>query len=163
MKKLVFLSGLFSISFLLNFTSQAQSNWEAGIRFGEGFNNGFSLDVTVPFKAPRIHGAAYFSGGPQGTDFGVGGYFDWLFALDGGPTGLKFYPGVGPEIYFGDNFDFAIAGDFGVEYSFDFPLTIGLDWRPRIVVTHSHGYQGGNWGLLARFRFGEGVSFSKVN
>ena len=162
MKKLVFLSALISISLLANFTSNAQSNWEAGIRFGEGFNNGFGVDVTIPLKAPRIHAAAYFSGGPQGTDFGLGGYFDWLFALDGGPSGLKFYPGVGPEVFFGTNFDFAVAGDFGVEYSFDFPLTIGFDWRPRIVVTNNHGYQGGNWGLLARFRFGEGVSFHRT-
>ena len=56
----------------------------------------------------------------------MGAYFDWLFALNSGPAGLKFYPGVGPELYFNNGIDIAAAGDFGVEYSFDFPLTIGL-------------------------------------
>ena len=82
-----------------------------------------------------------------------------MFSLEGGPTGLKFYPGIGPEMFFGDNFNFGIAGDFGVEYSFEFPLTIGLDWRPGAMFTNDIGFHGGNWGFIARFRFGEGVRF----
>ncbi len=154
MKKLILLSFLLSGTMLFGQKAQAQSNWEAGVRFGDGF----SIDATVPFKAPRIHLAAYVDNG-----FALGGYFDWLFSLDGGPAGLKFYPGVGPEFYFTNGFDFAVAGDFGAEYSFDFPLTIGLDWRPRIMVTNNTGFYGGNWGILARFRFAEGASFSKAN
>jgi hypothetical protein len=159
MKKLIFLCLLVALSPLIHVESRAQSNWEAGIRFGDGIG----LDFTIPFKAPRIHAATYFNSGPNGSDFGAGGYFDWLFSIEGGPTGLKFYPGVGPELYFGTNFDFAVAGDFGAEYSFDFPLTIGLDWRPRLVFTNNQGMQGGNWGFIARFRFGEGVVFNRVN
>lgn len=136
-------------------SASAQSNWEAGIRFGDEFG----LDLTVPINAePRLHLATYF-----GHDFGVGAYFDWMFALTEGPEGLKFYPGVGPEFYFGNDFDVAVAGDFGAEYSFKFPLTIGLDWRPRFMLTDDFDFQGGNWGLIARFRFGEGVSFKRVN
>ncbi len=135
--------------------SHAQSNWEAGIRFG----NDFSIDATIPLSAkPRLHAAAYF-GGVQGSDFGLAGYFDWMFSLEGGPNGLKFYPGVGPEIFFGDNTNFGISGDFGAEYSFDFPLTIGLDWRPGFMFTNDIGFHSSNWGLIARFRFGEGVNF----
>ena len=158
MKKSVFLIAFVSVYFFLHLASQAQSNWEGGIRVGDGVD----IDLTIPFKSPRIHAAGYFNSGPAGSDFGLGGYFDWLFSMDGSNSGLKIYPGVGPEMYFGTNFDIAIAGDFGIEYSFDFPLTIGFDWRPRIVFTNSHGYQGGNWGFIARFRFGEGVGFTKV-
>ena len=141
----VLVMGLFSLE------SRAQSSWELGIRFGDDF----AVDATIPLSArPRLHAAAYF-----GHDFGLGGYFDWLFSLDGGPTGLKFFPGVGPEFYFGNDFNFAVAGDFGVEYGFDFPLTIGLDWRPRFMVTDGFSPYWGNWGLTARFRFGEGVGF----
>lgn len=132
---------------------KAQSNWEAGVRFGDGF----AADLTIPFKAPRIHAAAYFD-----NDFGVGAYFDWLFSLDGGPKGLKFYPGVGPQMNFGNDFDIGVAGDFGAEYSFDFPLTIGFDWRPFFELTEGDFFSG-NWGFIARFRFGEGVSFSRAN
>ncbi len=149
---------IFIISLLFSAFSgsvMAQSNWEAGVRFGDNF----SIDATIPFKAPRIHAAAYF----DNNIFGLGGYFDWMFALDGGPTGLKFYPGVGPEFYFGSNFNVGVAGDFGAEYSFDFPLTIAIDWRPRIGFTNNTGFYAGNWGFIARFRIGEGVSFKRAN
>ena len=133
---------------------KAQSNWEAGIRFGDNF----SADLTIPLAAsPRLHTAVYFD------RFGVGGYFDWMFALSDGPQGLKFYPGVGPELFFENSFDFDIAGDFGVEYSFGFPLTIGLDWRPGFRVTDSFKWKSGNWGFIVRFRFGEGAKFVKSN
>ncbi len=160
MKKIVIrLSVVVSIIFVAK-SGFAQSNWEAGIRFGDIV----SADITIPFKASRIHAAAYFqSAGYYGSTLGLGGYFDWMFALNEGPAGLKFYPGVGPEFYFGTNFEFAVAGDFGAEYSFDFPLTIGLDWRPRIGLTNNTGIYAGNWGFIARFRFGEGVSFKRVN
>lgn len=147
----------FLIIFLLfeSIDVNAQSNWEAGVRFG----NDFALDITIPLAAsPRLHTAIYFN-----NDIAVGTYFDWMFALSGGPRGLKFYPGVGPEFYFGNSFDVAVAGDFGMEYSFDFPLTIGLDWRPHFMVTDSMNFSSSNWGFIARFRFGEGSKFVRTN
>jgi len=133
---------------------KAQSNWEAGVRLGSNI----SLDLTIPIApAPRLHPVVYFD------RFGIGSYFDWMFSLSGGPTGLKFYPGVGPEFFFENEFDFLITGDFGVEYSFDFPLTIGFDWRPGFVLTDGFTFKSNNWGFLARFRFGEGVKFVKAD
>jgi len=154
MKKL-FVTLLFAgVLMLASQESSAQSNWEAGLRFGDNV----SADLTIPVGlAPRLHTAVYFD------TFGVGGYFDWMFALNGGPTGLKFYPGVGPEIFFANDVELNVAGDFGVEYSFDFPLTIGFDWRPGIALTSGGGFYTGNWGFLARFRFGEGTSFRRTN
>jgi hypothetical protein len=149
-KVIVLLLGLVLITGSL----KAQANWEAGLRFGDNF----SADLTIPLGLkPRLHTAVYFD------RFGIGGYFDWMFALSGGPTGLKFYPGVGPEFWFGNTFDFHIAGDFGVEYSFDFPLTIGFDWRPGFKVTDGFKFKSNNWGFIARFRFGEGVKFVKAD
>ena len=71
-----------------------------------------------------------------------------MFALSDGPTGLKFYPGVGPEFYFGNDFDFDIAGNFGAEYSFKFPLTVAFDWRPGFRVTDSFNFKTNNWGIM---------------
>jgi len=151
MKIKFFITGLI---LTLAVSAAAQSNWEIGGRFGDDF----ALDLTIPLsKAPRLHGALYFD-----NNISMGAYFDWLFALDEGPKGLKFYPGVGPELYFHNNLDVAVAGDFGVEYSFDFPLTIALDWRPHFMISNSMKFYSGNWGLIARFRFGEGVKFVKA-
>lgn len=135
--------------------STAQTNWEAGVRFGDAFG----IDATIPIAAaPRLHPALYF-----GNSLGLATYFDWMFSLDGGPEGLKFYPGVGPEIYIGDNLNVGIAGNFGVEYSFDFPLTIALDWRPGFVITDNMNFHSGNWGICVRYRFSEGVKFIRNN
>jgi hypothetical protein len=134
---------------------KAQSNWEIGARFG----GNWGIDATIPLaKAPRLHPSVYFN-----NDIGVGCYVDWLFALQDGPTGLKFYPGVGPELYFSDVFGFAIAGNFGAEYSFDFPLTLAFDWRPNFMLTDNFNFDSHNWGISARFRFGEGVKFVKAD
>lgn len=137
-----------------SFELKGQSNWEIGARFG----NSVSLDVTIPFKAPRLHPALYF-----GNNFSFGTYFDWLFSLEGDPYGLKFYPGVGPEFYFNNGFDVAAAGNFGIEYSFQFPLTIGFDWRPHFMLTDAFRFSAGNWGIFARFRIGQGVKFVKAD
>ncbi len=156
MKKTPIFTNAILLILLLAFTGsnlEAQSNWEIGGRFG----NNFSVDLTIPIsKAPRLHPAIYFD-----NNVAVGTYFDWLFSIDGGPTELKFYPGVGPELYFGNGVDFAIAGNFGAEYSFQFPLTIGIDWRPHFMLTNNFNFGSNNWGIFARFRFGEGIKFIK--
>lgn len=124
---------------------KAQSAFEVGIRYGEQF----SIDATFPLsKAPRLHTAFYIE-----NDFALGTYLDWLFALDGGPTGLKFYPGIGPEFFFGNDFDMGIAGNFGVEYTFGIPLTVGIDYRPGFMITNKFKSYTNNWGITARFRF----------
>ena len=150
LRSMIIIMGLF-----FAFSSlKAQSNWEAGLRFGDDI----AIDLTIPLGlSPRLHPAIYFD------RFGIGGYFDWMFSLSEGPSGLKFYPGVGPEFFFENGFDFHIAGDFGAEYSFKFPLTIGFDWRPGFKVTEGFNFKSNNWGIFARFRFGEGTKFVKVD
>ena len=131
---------------IIIFSSKAQSAFEAGVRFGDDIG----VDATFPLsKAPRLHTSFYFK-----NDFAFGTYLDWLFSLDGGPQGLKFYPGIGPEFYFGnDDFNMGIAGNFGVEYSFNSPLTIGIDYRPGFMITDGFDGYFDNWGITARFRF----------
>jgi len=147
---------IFLIIFLLltSIKVSAQSNWEAGIRFGDNW----SAEATIPIgTTPRLHPAVYFD------RFGVATYFDWMFALSDGPTGLKFYPGVGPEFFFGDRVDVAVAGDFGAEYAFKFPLTIGIDWRPGFRLTNGTKWKSNNWGITARYRFNKGAKLVPAN
>ncbi|TFH27059.1 MAG: hypothetical protein E4H10_05090 [Bacteroidia bacterium] len=155
-RKLIFVGILAILAMVLTESDlKAQSNWEIGGRFGPEV----ALDMTIPLaKAPRLHPTVYLY-----DHFALGTYFDWLFAIQDGPSGLKFYPGVGPEFYFYNGFDLGVAGDFGAEYSFEFPLTIGFDWRPGFMLTDGFYFYGNNWGIFARFRFGEGVKFVKAN
>ena len=140
---------------VLHTESKAQANWEVGARFGDRG----SIEATIPLGiAPRIKPAVFFY-----NEFGAAAYFDWMFKLNEGPSGLKFFPGIGPEFFFENDFDFAAAADLGVEYAFEFPLTIGFDWRPAIFFTNSRGFEAGHWGFSARFRFGDKVKFEKDN
>ncbi len=126
--------------------SKAQSGLELGLRAGHAFG----VDATLPIAAkPRLHPSLYFD--TDNTPFGVAAYFDWMFQLEGG-SGLKFYPGVGPEMWFGDDLEIGAAGNFGAEYTFDFPLTVGFDWRPSLILTEGD-FLTDNWGFTARFRF----------
>lgn len=153
MKKLVLVS-IICLGFLFcHSETKAQSAWELGVRLGDRG----SVEATIPIGiAPRLKPAVFFY-----KDFGFATYFDWVFKLSDGPAGLKFFPGVGPEFFFGNNFNMAAAGDFGVEYAFNFPLTIGVDWRPAIFFTNSKGFEAGHFGVSARFRFGDTVKFEK--
>ena len=155
MKKRIVLFVIMLGSVFIFTESKAQASWELGIRYGDRG----SVEATIPLGiAPRIKPSVYFS-----DRFGMAGYFDWMFSLNDGPSGLKFFPGVGPEFYFEGDFDFAAAGDFGVEYAFKFPITIGIDWRPAIFLTNSRGFEADHWGFSARFRFGDSVKFTKEN
>ena len=151
MKKYFFLILLSFGVLALPKTLQAQAAFELGIRVpGGATGNGtnIAIDGTIPLAAkPRLQASVYLE------RFGFGTYFDWMFALDGGPEGLKFYPGVGPELFFEGDFDFKAAGNFGAEYSFRFPLTLGFDWRPAFRFTNDADFEAGNWGFTARFRF----------
>ena len=83
MKKLFILIVVIVSTTLLSNEAQAQSNWEAGFRWPA---ENFSVEATIPIGIrPRFHPAVYFE------NFGIGAYFDWVFSLDGGPEGLKFY------------------------------------------------------------------------
>jgi hypothetical protein len=128
--------------------SHAQKGLEVGLRLGDNV----AADLTVPIaQEPRLHPAVYFD------RFGVAAYFDWLFRLSDGPPNLRFYPGVGPEMYFEGDFDLAVAGNFGVEWAFsEVPITIGVDWRPALRLTNDTDFYTGNWGFTARFRIGQG-------
>ncbi len=147
LRKLPILIIFFIVFLMAGSDLKAQANWEIGMRFGDNI----AVDATIPIGlSPRFHPSVYI------TDrFGVGGYFDWMFALSDGPTGLKFYPGLGPEFFFENDFAFHIAGNFGAEYSFNFPLTVGFDWRPGFAVTESFKWKSSNWGITARFRLGK--------
>ncbi len=146
MKKLIFTVGFI---FTVSYFTQAQNHLEAGLRFGGGFNDNIAFDATIPIAAkPRLHPALYLNN----NGVTIGTYFDWMFDVNDVP-GLKVYPGVGPELYIYNEADLGVAGNFGVEYLFDFPMTVGFDWRPALVLTNGGAFRSSNWGIAVRYRF----------
>lgn len=146
MKKFVFLL-LFVLTTQL--AVQAQNQIEGGLRFGGGFNNNVAIDFTIPIAAkPRLHPTLYIDNG----GVAIGSYFDWMFEIKDAHN-WRLYPGVGPELYLYDGADLGVAGNFGIEYLFDIPLTVGFDWRPSIILTRNGNFSAENWGISARYRF----------
>lgn len=90
------------------------------------------------------------------------GLYQWVWNIDGG---FNWYAGVGGGVGswsvdhndFDDSGAFAfIAGDIGIEYQFDIPLMLSLDFRPELYFADDN-FRNDNFGpdiaLGIRFKF----------
>lgn len=76
--------------------------------------------------------------------------YDWIFPINSWTYAgsWNWYAGVGGAVGFSwyNNWaNIGVAGRIGVEYNFDFPLQLSLDWRP--VVGPYIGLNGGGAGF----------------
>lgn len=148
---------ILAIALLLGITvfAEAQTNDRTvGIRGGWGTE----LSYQQPLKeTTRLELDLGLYGWSRG-DFVLSGTHQWLFAPNGG---FNLFVGVGPQIgnYWWDKEEkytlgLGIAGQLGMEYNFDFPLQLSLDWRPSWTILPSGrnlGYQGVAFGIRYRF------------
>ncbi|MCB0450343.1 outer membrane beta-barrel protein [Mariniflexile maritimum] len=139
MKKLL----LFSVA-VLGFTvaSNAQdiSDNAIGLRLGD--SNGVGAEISYQHALGGDNRLELDLGWRDGKDyngFKLTGLYQWVFPLDGA---FNWYAGAGGGIGsfsfdvpggkdVSDTFIFA-AGDIGIEYNFDIPLQLSLDFRPEI-------------------------------
>ena len=167
MKKII-LSTIMLVA--LSFTAQAQdiSKNALGLRFGDsggfggelsyqrglGDNNRLELDLGWRNRS-NFNNNTYDDNAIKLT-----GLYQWVWNIDGG---FNWYAGVGGGVgsysyknnntNFNDTFVYA-AGDVGIEYNFDFPLLVSLDFRPEFGGS---GYYKNNYGsdiaLSLRYQF----------
>lgn len=143
MKKILFIMLL--IASASSITAQSFSTNAIGIRVGD--NDGFSTEVNYQRALSENNrlelGLAWRSGDNFSAIKGTGLY-QWVWNIDGG---FNWYAGVGASIgTFDIDDDFPgfddddselflnAAGDIGIEYNFDFPLQLSLDFRPEIGI-----------------------------
>jgi len=153
----------------LAFSSQAQEKNAIGLRLGD--NDGFGAEVSYQRKFSSDN-RLELDLGWRNSDYydavKLAALYQWVWNIEGG---FNWYAGVGggigtwdfndrvPNYYHGNDdsgtFLFA-AGDIGIEYNFDFPLQLSLDFRPEIYFGDDD-YRENNFGpdiaLGARFRF----------
>jgi hypothetical protein len=167
MKKII-LSAFMLIG--LAFSTQAQdiSKNALGLRFGD--NGGFGGELSYQRALSSNNRLELDLGWRNRSNFNNNAYDDnaikltglyqWVWNIDGG---FNWYAGVGGGIgsysydnngtSYNDTFVFA-AGDIGIEYNFDIPLLISLDFRPEIG---GNGYYKNNYGsdvaLALRYQF----------
>ncbi|ETN95441.1 hypothetical protein [Zhouia amylolytica] len=148
MKKLFFL-GLLSIGFALNSNAQEVSDNALGLRLGD--SDGFGAEISYQRALGRNMNRLEFDLGWRDNNnfdaFKLTGLYQWVMPIEGR---FNWYVGAGGGIgsvdFNDDRFDddndgafiFA-AGDVGIEYNFDIPLLLSLDFRPELGLV---GYDG---------------------
>jgi len=157
MKKLLLLIGFLATGF---FTANAQeiSDNAIGLRFSE--NSGVGAEITYQRKlsgSNRLEIDLGLRGNSYYSSFKATGLYEWVWTLEGN---FNWYAGVGGGIGSwniknsdaSDTFIFA-AGVLGVEYNFDFPLQVSLDFRPEIGFSDFYDGFNADFGLSARYQF----------
>lgn len=137
MKKLILLV-IASLSFGSLAYSQSISENAIGLRLGD--SDGFGAEVSYQRAFGDNNRGEFDLGWRTGENFSgfkIAGLYQWVWELDGN---FNWYAGAGGGVgsYSFENgnnrdntdtFIFA-AGDIGIEYNFDFPLLLSLDFRP---------------------------------
>ncbi|MFD1162351.1 MULTISPECIES: hypothetical protein [Hwangdonia] len=139
MKKL-FLLSVAVLGFTFAASAQEISNNAIGLRLGD--SDGFGAEISYQHALGdnnRLELDLGWRDGKNYDGFKLAGLYQWVWNLDGG---FNWYAGAGGGLgSFSvnvpggndatDTFIF-VAGDVGIEYNFDIPLLLSLDFRPEI-------------------------------
>ena len=169
MKKLIY-SSLLLVA--IAFSSQAQNISKNALGLRLGNNDGFGGEISYQRKLQknnRLEIDLGFRNNEYADAFKLVGVYQWVWNIEGG---FNWYAGIGAGIgswKYGDKFKNKnqfytgsydggtyglLAGDLGIEYNFDFPLQISLDFRPEFVIGTGYGRNfGGDTAIAFRYKF----------
>lgn len=93
----------------------------------------------------------------------VSGVYQWVWDLSSLAGGFNWYAGAGASLGYysysyinntNSGYPVSILGQVGLEYNFDFPLRLSLDWRPAIQINANRsGFIGDGIALGVRYKF----------
>jgi len=134
----------------------AQVEKAIGVRFGTGGEISYQQSLSSSNRVELDLGLASQS-------IGLTGIYHWVNDLSDWTEGMAWYYGPGATIGFSNvstmypvsKFALGVSGQIGLEYKFEFPLQISLDYRPTFFLMSSAGSIGSynNAFLSARYRF----------
>jgi len=139
MKKL-FLLSIAIMGFAFTSNAQDIADHAIGLRIGD--SDGLGAEISYQHALGgnnRIEADLGWRSGSGYSGFKLAGLYQWVMPLDGS---FNWYVGAGGGIGsysfdvpgssdVGDTFFFA-AGDIGIEYNFEIPLLLSLDFRPEL-------------------------------
>lgn len=148
---------LFAFLLLGTVFAQAQdiSKNALGLRLGD--NDGFGGEISYQrglSKNNRLELDLGWRNSNNVDAIKIAGLYQWVWNIDGG---FNWYAGVGgglsswsfdaPAGYNGDDSGLGIfaAGDIGIEYNFDVPIQLSLDFRPEFYF-NSDDFREDNFG-----------------
>lgn len=163
MTKRIFISFIVVVASIFTAKAQDVPEHAIGLRLSE--SDGFWAEASYQAglnSDSRIELNLGVQGRNRFNALKLTGMYHWVFNIDGG---LNWYvgPGIGGGLVDFDNdldnrddletFGF-VTGDVGVEYHFDFPLLISIDFRPEIYFDdYNNDDIIFNLGLSARYKF----------
>ena len=155
----------FCLLLLFALTSEAQNVSKNAIGLRLGDNDGFGGEVSYQRKLYSNNRVELDLGWRNSNDIDaikLTGLYQWIWNIE---KGFYWYAGVGGGLGSwnydqngtSDNGTFVfVAGDIGIEYNFDIPLQLSLDFRPELYF-NSDAYRDNNFGpdiaLGIRYRF----------
>lgn len=148
----------------LAFSAQAQeiSKNAIGLRFGD--NDGMGAEITYQ-RGLSDNNRLEIDFGWRNSDYydaiKAAAIYQWVWNIDGG---FNWYAGVGGGLgswsydlpnYKDSDFALFAAGQIGIEYNFDIPLHLSLDFRPELYLVKGDFIDsfGPDIALSARFKF----------
>ena len=111
--------------------AQAQQN-ALGLKFGRGTDLSYQRTLGNTNRLELNLGLSSFDNG----HLAVSGLYQWVFNLAGD---FNWYVGAGAGATFANDFHLNFLGNVGIEYNFNFPLQLALDYTPALSITPSFG------------------------
>ena len=155
MKKLLLVIGLlFTATFSVN--SQEVSDNAIGIRFGD--NSGLGGEISYQKKMNEINRLEINLGlrNTKNSDsFKATGIYQWVWSLEnrfnwfagfGAGIGSVKAGGISETFFFG-------TGNIGIEYNFESPILISLDYRPEFGFSDIYNGLNSDIALSVRYQF----------
>lgn len=148
MKKVILVLVFFCTA-LLNVKAQDISRNTIGLRFGD--NDGFGSEISYQHElgeATRLEiDLGFRNRDKYGDAFKLTGIYQWVWNID---SGFNWYAGFGAGIgswSIGDDYEgndddglfLNVDGNIGIEYDFDIPLLISIDFRPEFGIVGNYG------------------------
>jgi len=139
MKKLILIA-IFAFGATTAIQAQTISENALGLRFGGG--NGYGAEVSYQRALGENNrlelDLGWRNDRSRYDSFKIAGLYQWVWNIEGG---FNWYAGLGggvgsvkdnrkDDLRRDDGTFVFLAGDIGIEYNFDFPLLISLDFRP---------------------------------
>ena len=132
------------LGFAFSADAQEISPNAIGLRFGD--NDGFGAEISYQRElgdAKRLELDLGFRDNRNFDVWKLTGIYQWVWNIDGN---FNWYAGVGAGIGnvdikdFDDDDGFFVnaVGNVGVEYNFDIPLLISIDFRPEVGLVNSY-------------------------
>ena len=153
MKKFIFAMAL-GLSLISAVNAQKMEK-AIGLRFGYGGEISYQQPLG---NANRLE----LDLGLNAYGFGLNGVYQWVWDLSSLADGFNWYAGIGASVgsfYFGSIvnsprvLNVGILGQVGMEYNFNFPLQLSLDYRPGFYFLNSFYPTYDGICLAARYRF----------